>query len=100
MNVANITQGFSAFVAFGLRWPDQSRQAQDRAAARPIIDVEATPIQNETPQAKTRSLAFSQASASDASPQIASYAPPTRAGQAPRILYIAQQRGQVVETWA
>lgn len=117
MNLTATTQsqsGFTAFASFGMRWAKPADQAQAgrqdrqaRASASQAIDVEATPVvevQVEPVSDNSRMARQLQLVSADhpmtLDPKVASYAPPTQSGQAPRLLYAAQPRGQLFESWA
>lgn len=109
---AAIPQGLSGYVAFGMRWgvrPDHPPSAgldyQPRTPPRPtIIDVEATPVSADAKSRNsgdaTQQFPSPPAARIQASPAVASYAPPTRPGQAPNLRYAAPPPGQLVDTWA
>lgn len=113
MNIAATAQGFTAFAAFGIRWgnPVGAPKATGGEQPKPrpseqIIDVEARPVETSVLEDRaagdrpaSRMLPTADAAA-QAAPRVATYAPPGRSGQSPRLLYSTQPRGQYVDSWA
>jgi len=123
------TCGVDAFLAFGLRWPQNqhsaaSRERQSRSASAQVIDVEAVPLgSTSTGQSAPHAIPLAaQSVPSSASnltqvpgqvitqrpvalpeapeAHVTAYARPVHHGQAPRLLRATPPLGQRLEAWA
>lgn len=105
MPFATTNEGFSAFVAIGLKWPGRTASQGDVRAgltrsamlAQPVIDVDAQPGESHDSFAPPFRFQEPDRRQNESMPR--AYGLPDGPSQAPRLLYVTSCPGQMIDVY-